>query len=117
MSRHVLRSTSPGVALPIVGFGTYLISNDQARAAVVSAIAAGYRHIDTAGAYGNEAGVGDGVRDGLAAAGIGRDDVFVTTKVWPGHAAWGDPPKTYDQITPPSIRAWVRWGWTMSIST
>ena len=45
-------------SIPAVGFGTYLISNDDAKAAVSAAISVGYRHVDTAQAYGNEDGVG-----------------------------------------------------------
>jgi 2,5-diketo-D-gluconate reductase A len=92
-------STTPRTAtgLPLVGFGTYLISNEDAPSAVATAIEAGYRHIDTAGGYRNEAGVGQGIRDGLAAAGLERADLFVTTKLWPGNADWGDPPKGYDE--------------------
>ncbi|NLS20694.1 aldo/keto reductase [Rhizobium sp. P40RR-XXII] len=84
------------IELPTVGFGTFLIKPDEADGAVESAIIAGYRHIDTAEGYHNEAGVGEGVKAGMAATGISRADLFVTTKVWPGNAAWGDPPKTYD---------------------
>lgn len=81
-------------AMPAVGFGTYLISNDDAEVAVSAAIQAGYRHIDTASGYQNEETVGAGIRSGLAAAGIAREDLFVTAKLWPGNPAWGDAPKT-----------------------
>ena len=81
-------------AIPAVGFGTYLISNDDAEAAISSAIAAGYRHIDTASGYQNEETVGAGIRAGLEAQGLTRADVFVTAKLWPGNAAWGDEPKS-----------------------
>ena len=83
--------------LPMVGFGTYLIADADAADAVAAAIAAGYRHIDTAAGYRNEAGVGEGIRRGMADNGLGRGDIFVTTKLWPGNAAWGDPPKGYDE--------------------
>ena len=49
------------------------------------------------GTYHNEAGVGDGIRAGIEAQGLAREDVFVTTKLWPGNAAWGDAPKGYDE--------------------
>jgi 2,5-diketo-D-gluconate reductase A len=81
-------------AIPAVGFGTYLISNDDAGAAIGSAIGAGYRHIDTASGYHNEEAVGAGIRKGLQAEGLSRADLFVTAKLWPGNPAWGDPPKT-----------------------
>ena len=82
--------------LPMVGFGTYLISDEDAPAAVAAALGAGYRHIDTAAGYHNEAGVGDGLRRGMAEVGLDREDVFLTTKLWPGNPAWGDPQKGYD---------------------
>ena len=83
--------------IPAVGFGTYLVSNDDAPAAVSSAILNGYRHIDTASGYRNEEAVGAGIRAGLETAGLSRDAVFVTAKLWPGNPAWGDTPKTHDQ--------------------
>ncbi|QUF05338.1 aldo/keto reductase [Actinosynnema pretiosum subsp. pretiosum] len=78
------RALAAGVEIPLLGFGTYLIPDEQAADAVETAIRAGYRHIDTAEAYGNERGVGEGIRRGLAAVGIGRDELFVTTKLFPG---------------------------------
>ena len=81
-------------AIPAVGFGTYLISNDDAEDAIRSAIAVGYRHIDTASGYRNEETVGAGIRKGLEAQGLPRADLFVTAKLWPGNPAWGDAPKT-----------------------
>ena len=67
-----------GVKIPKIGFGTWMIADNAAAAtAVHEAIDAGYRHIDTAEAYGNEVGVGEGVR----AAGIARQDIFVNTKL------------------------------------
>ena len=83
--------------LPFVGFGTYLIADEDAPGAVAAAIEAGYRHIDTAAGYHNEEGVGEGIRRGLAASGLDRADLFVTTKLWPGNPAWGDTPKGYDE--------------------
>lgn len=67
-----------GVAIPCVGYGTYLIPNDETYVAVSEAIKAGYRHIDTAAFYQNEAGVGRAIRE----SGISRKDLFVTSKVW-----------------------------------
>ncbi len=80
-------------AIPAAGFGTYLISDEAAPEAVCAAITTGYRHIDTASGYHNEVAVGEGFRRGLAAEGLARTDIFVTTKLWPGNPAWGDPPK------------------------
>lgn len=70
-----------GVEIPRLGLGTWLMDDAEAAAAVREAIALGYRHVDTAQAYGNEAGVGEGLR----AAGIPREEVFVTTKVAAEH--------------------------------
>lgn len=81
-------------AIPAVGFGTYLISKDDAEKAIMSAITAGYRHIDTASGYRNEETVGSGIRQGLRSEGLSRSDLFVTAKLWPGNPAWGDVPKT-----------------------
>ena len=83
--------------IPAVGFGTYLIDDADAPAAVSAAIATGYRHIDTASGYQNERGTGEGIRKGLAETGLGRGDIFVTTKLWPGNPAWGDAPKDHAQ--------------------
>ncbi|MCH4160776.1 MAG: aldo/keto reductase [Bifidobacterium sp.] len=67
-----------GVEIPKIGFGTWLIEdNNKAAEAVQEAIKTGYRHIDTAEAYGNEVGVGEGVRS----SGIDRKKIFVTTKL------------------------------------
>ncbi len=67
-----------GIALPRLGLGTYRLQGDACRSAVESAIGLGYRHIDTAEMYGNEAEVGDAIQ----AAGIKRAELHVTTKVW-----------------------------------
>ncbi|WP_066588213.1 aldo/keto reductase [Cellulomonas timonensis] len=67
-----------GTSIPQLGFGVFKVDDDAAEAAVAHALAAGYRLIDTAKLYGNEAGVGRAVR----ASDIPRDDVYVTTKVW-----------------------------------
>lgn len=68
---------SNGVEIPKLGLGTWMISNGVVGQAVVDAVKIGYRHIDTAQAYGNESGVGDGIR----ACGVKREDIFVTTKL------------------------------------
>lgn len=66
-----------GVEIPKLGLGTWFISDADAAQAVKDAVAIGYRHIDTAQAYGNERGVSEGVRT----CGVPRDEVFVTTKL------------------------------------
>jgi 2,5-diketo-D-gluconate reductase A len=65
-------------AIPRVGLGVWQTPNDQVVGAVQAALQAGYRHVDTAAIYGNEEGVGAGLR----ASGMAREQVFVTTKVW-----------------------------------
>jgi len=74
-----------GVTMPIVGFGVFQIPEDQTQAAVEAALEAGYRHLDTAASYGNEEAVGAAI----AASGLPRDDLFVTTKLWIQHAPTG----------------------------
>jgi len=66
-----------GVKIPKLGLGTWFINDDEVVQAVKDAARIGYRHIDTAQAYGNESGVGKGVK----ASGIGREVMFVTTKL------------------------------------
>jgi 2,5-diketo-D-gluconate reductase A len=75
--------TLPGeVTMPMLGFGTWQLRGQRAYAAVRAALETGYRHIDTAAIYGNEAEVGRALRD----SGLARQDVFVTTKLPPSSA-------------------------------
>ncbi len=67
-----------GITLPRLGLGTFRMQGDACRLAVESALALGYRHIDTAEMYGNE----DAIGAAIAAAGVARKDLHVTTKVW-----------------------------------
>jgi 2,5-diketo-D-gluconate reductase A len=67
-----------GVEIPQLGFGVFQVPPEDTQRVVEEALAAGYRHIDTAAAYRNEKGVGAGI----AASGIPREEVFVTTKLW-----------------------------------
>jgi 2,5-diketo-D-gluconate reductase A len=83
------------IKMPMVGFGTYLIHDADAQPAVYQALRAGYRHVDTAEIYGNEKGVGLGLQAAMKELGLSRNDVFVTTKLWPGNEAWAQPVKTY----------------------
>ncbi len=71
-----------GGRLPVVGFGTWKLRGDEARGAVNAALSSGYRHIDTATMYGNE----DAIGQALAASEVGRDEVFLTTKLRPSDA-------------------------------
>ncbi|MFX1536329.1 MAG: aldo/keto reductase [Promethearchaeota archaeon] len=68
---------SNGVEIPKLGLGTWMISNESVAQAVKDAVKLGYRHIDTAQAYLNENGVGEGIRT----CGVKREDIFVTTKL------------------------------------
>src|SRR3954465_2061276 len=67
-----------GVPMPALGLGVFQTPPDETRAAVASALEAGYRHIDTAAAYGNEREGGDAGR----ASGLDRSEVFLETKIW-----------------------------------
>ncbi|MEV6354015.1 aldo/keto reductase [Streptomyces hydrogenans] len=67
-----------GVGIPQLGFGVFQVPDDETTSAVGAALEAGYRSIDTAAIYGNEAGVGRA----LAASGLPREELFVTTKLW-----------------------------------
>jgi diketogulonate reductase-like aldo/keto reductase len=67
-----------GTKVPALGFGTWTLAGDECADAVTDAINIGYRHIDTAQAYGNEEFVGQGIKD----SGVDRSELFVTTKVW-----------------------------------
>jgi 2,5-diketo-D-gluconate reductase A len=67
-----------GIEIPAVGFGVFQTPPEETVAAVETALAVGYRHIDTAAAYGNERGVGEAIRR----SGLDRSEVFVETKVW-----------------------------------
>jgi 2,5-diketo-D-gluconate reductase A len=71
-------SLHDGVDIPQLGFGVFQVPPDETATAVETAIAAGYRHIDTAAAYRNEAGVAAGI----AASGVAREELFITTKLW-----------------------------------
>ncbi|MFJ2031866.1 aldo/keto reductase [Streptosporangium sp. NPDC087985] len=67
-----------GVSMPRLGFGVFQVPEEETARTVTTALEAGYRSIDTAAAYGNEQGVGQA----LAASGLPREELFVTTKVW-----------------------------------
>lgn len=76
---------SNGTKIPCVGFGTWQSADgSEAYNAVLSALRSGYRHIDTAAAYGNEKSVGKTIRDFLKESGAKREEIFVTTKLWNG---------------------------------
>lgn len=79
--------TTQGVAMPRLGFGTFRMPGGGAQPVVESALALGYRHIDTAAMYENEAAVGAAI----AASGVPRNELFITTKVW------------HDQLAPDAL--------------
>jgi 2,5-diketo-D-gluconate reductase A len=82
-----------GVEIPQLGFGVFQIPPEETQEAVEEALAGGYRHIDTAAAYGNEAGVGAAI----AASGIDREDVFVTTKLWNSEQGYDSTLRAFDK--------------------
>lgn len=84
---------SNGVKIPKIGLGTWLIPDGEAAQAVRDAVAMGYRHIDTAQAYGNERGVGEGVRT----CGVPREEIFVTGKVAAEHKTYESAAKSIDE--------------------
>ncbi|RZJ93862.1 MAG: aldo/keto reductase [Brevundimonas sp.] len=73
--------TASGVEIPLLGFGTWQLEPEDATRMVAAALQVGYRHIDTAWIYKNEAAVGQGIRD----SGVPRDEIFLTTKIWVAH--------------------------------
>ena len=75
---HATTLTIQGTQIPKLGFGTWQITGRACSEAVRDALELGYRHVDTARSYGNEAQVGEGI----AASGVERRDIFLTTKVW-----------------------------------
>lgn len=88
------RTLGTDMEIPYLGFGTYLIADNEVTAAVSEAIRVGYRHIDTAEGYQNERGVGAAIRQAFESGELSRSDLFVTTKLWPGNPAWSQTPKT-----------------------
>ena len=92
MERKIIQ-LSNGVKIPIIGFGTYKLQNenDEACNIVKEAINAGYRSIDTASFYNNEEGVGKGIRE----SGLPREELFVTTKVWVNDEGYENTTKSF----------------------
>lgn len=82
-----------GIEIPVAGFGVFQIENGGTKQAVADALSAGYRLIDTAQAYGNEAEVGDAIKE----SGIPRDQLFVTTKVWVSDTGYDATKKEFEQ--------------------
>ena len=80
-----------GIEMPVLGLGTWKMNDAEAEASVLYALEIGYRHIDTATYYGNERGVGRAVRE----SGLPREEIFVTTKLWP--ADFSNPRKAFQK--------------------
>ena len=93
MSKVPMVELNDGVSIPQLGFGVYQIDPGETAAAVRTALQIGYRHIDTAEMYGNEKGVGQGIRD----AGLDRADVFVTSKLNNGFHEPDDARRAFDR--------------------
>jgi len=81
-----------GARIPQLGFGVYKVAPDETAEAVRTALDVGYRHVDTAAMYGNEQGVGQGIRD----AGVDRGDVFITSKLNNGFHESDDARRAFD---------------------
>ncbi|KRK86976.1 putative oxidoreductase YtbE [Lentilactobacillus sunkii] len=90
---HSTIKLNNGIEMPRLGLGVWKTNNRDSRDSVIAAIKHGYRAIDTARQYGNERGTGAGIREGLQQAGLKRDDLFVTTKLYNGEQ--GD----YDKVS------------------
>lgn len=80
------RVSANGANIPAIGLGTWTLKDEVATELVAGALKSGYRHVDTAAMYENEEAVGAGLR----ASGVSRDEVFLTSKVWPTDIAEGD---------------------------
>ena len=83
-----------GLRMPQFGLGTYQMSNEQAKASVLAALRMGYRHIDTAHAYQDERGVGEAVKE----SGIPRQDLWITSKLWPSEYGEGKTCEAIDKM-------------------
>src|SRR5690625_3646240 len=78
MTNIPIKKLHNGTTIPQLGLGVYKVPSEEVYQTVRSALDLGYRHIDTASFYGNEAGVGKAIKD----SGIPREELFITTKVW-----------------------------------
>ena len=96
-----------GAKIPAIGLGTMTLMDAVCVEAVGTALRLGYRHIDTAERYRNEIEVGEGLRGGLRANGLAREDVFVTTKVFHDRLAAADFERSLDQSLRNLELSWV----------
>lgn len=99
-AKHLQDTTTlyNGVNMPWFGLGVFKVEEGPELVnAVRTAIQHGYRSVDTAAIYGNEEGVGQGIREGLAAAGLKREDLFVTSKVWNADLGYESTLEAYEE--------------------
>lgn len=89
--RYMIKNT---INMPMIGLGTWLIPNDDAEQISTNALNLGYRHIDTAQVYRNEEGIGKA----LTSSSIPRDDIFITTKMWPGMFGQEEPFQNFQGV-------------------
>lgn len=92
-AQNRLITLNNGVQMPILGFGVFQVPDEQTEQVVTDALAAGYRAIDTAASYGNEEAVGRA----LAASGIPRQELFITTKMWIQHTGEDTARREFDK--------------------
>ncbi|MDD9139277.1 aldo/keto reductase [Fructobacillus sp. CRL 2054] len=100
MAETILQKTtklSNGVLMPVFGLGVWKSSNEQAANSVRTAVKHGYRLIDTAKQYGNEAGVGYGIQQALVENHLNRKDLFVTTKIYNGDQGYESTLENFDE--------------------
>lgn len=86
-----------GTEIPGMGLGVFQIPDAETAEVVKNGIINGYRLIDTAAIYGNETGTGIGIKEGLAAAGLSREELFVTSKVWNNHLSYDETIKAFEE--------------------
>ena len=86
-----------GTEIPGLGLGVFQIPDEDTAEVVSRGISNGYRLIDTAQIYGNETGTGSGIKKGLAATGLSREDLFVTSKVWNDHLTYAETISAFEE--------------------
>ena len=90
---HALTDTitlNEQVSIPGFGLGVFQIPDEEVATVVKNGILKGYRLIDTAQIYDNESGTGQGIKEGLAATGLTREELFVTSKVWNNYLTYDE---------------------------
>lgn len=86
-----------GIEMPGIGLGVFQVENDATAEIVKNAIEVGYRSIDTAAIYENEAGVGEGIKQALVSTGLNREDLFITSKVWNAGLSYDETVVAYEE--------------------